>query len=635
MTTFNRHLQEEPDAAMVDRHFRRLMEIWSDTHRQWDRYDQYYQRTFQVWDDREAAERPGWLKPARPTTIVDSAVDHQIASEPIFHRFPVSGSREAQEHADQVENALKAIAEDATLLEPVPTYRQIGKNFIHLGYSVHELGMDGYLMQRRTEGENADGALTRENGETDDEFQARERQHAHFKRTMQPFRLRAPHPARVLLDPWEKQPRMAVRHYRRFAQDLEDISIGRQAQGRPTGHFRVDKDPFEIYLVTEWWTEYWHAVTISGRVASSGRDMLFGSANSRRQLLYVDPNTWRFVPWSHGYAGFGQEPTMHERVDPKYFAVGILDSVIADIKAQAQAIAGRHNALMDATFGKIGTRLGADEVRDAIDQGDIIGDIQEGDIWRIQGPQLQRWMFEVESWYSSDIEQGTFSRILSGIRERGMNTVGQTAILSQAAGKKFVSVARQMEHLAATAASQILQLMDLRDLDITVRGHRLRPSIIDRDYSVTASFDLVDPVLDLQKRQIAMNEYQAGLLSQESYWAESGRDDASGEMKRLLKDFVFRHPLLHEELAMEVAREMGVEELIERAIERNRLAAQTNGNGQRANGSQLGGILGPDGQPLQQTLGSNANPEALLTQGLTDQVPNPPRTGQNFAAGGL
>ncbi len=91
-----------------------------------------------------------------------------------------------------------------------------------------------------------------------------------------------------------------------------------------------------------------------------------------KRLLFTEKNARGFVPYSHAYAGFGQEPTNSDRIDPANLAVGILDSVIADMRAQAQAVSGRHNALMDATFNPIGTRMGADELRDQLDQGDII-----------------------------------------------------------------------------------------------------------------------------------------------------------------------------------------------------------------------------------------------------------------------
>lgn len=74
--------EEEPTASMIDQYRSHLKEVWTNAHRKWEKYDDYYFRTFSVWDGAESHSRPGWLKPARATSLVDNAVDHQLASNP-------------------------------------------------------------------------------------------------------------------------------------------------------------------------------------------------------------------------------------------------------------------------------------------------------------------------------------------------------------------------------------------------------------------------------------------------------------------------------------------------------------------------------------------------------------------------
>ena len=613
--------EEEPTPSMIDQYRSHLKEVWTNAHRKWEKYDEYYFRTFSVWDGAESHSRPGWLKPARATALVDNAVDHQLASEPTPHRNPASQAESARENADRVEAALKSILDEASLLEPALTWKQQGKNLVHLGYSIHELGLDSMVLQRRAE------EPTRDPGTPDDEWRAAQRLHDHYRRTAMPFRTRSPQPARILLDPWEKRPRVAIRHARRFSQDLHELTLSRKARGRTADVWEVRNNrPFELILVDEYWTEFWHAMMVSGHVTGTGREY-----HTMKKLLFVEKNVWGFVPYAHAYAGFGQEPTSSDKIDPANLAVGILDPVMADIRAQAQAVSGRHNALMDATFNPIGTRMGADELRDQLDQGDIIEMQDRSDVWRMDIPQLPRWMFQTEEWLSRDIEEGTFSRALAGVREQGVSTVGQQAILSTAAGRKFVAVSRQLEHLASVASSQILQLIDLLDLNLTVKGHNIRPSLIESDYSVDISFDLVDPVLQLQQRQLGLQEVAAGLKSMETYWAADARlEDASGERKRLLMDWVRKNPMIHQALAMEVAREEGIESLVERALQ----MAEGGGEGQpgAAGGAP---ILGPDGMPLDQTMGGGAQgggpPGGGMRQGLTPNTINPSQIGANMA----
>ena len=214
--------EEEPNPTTIDQYRSHLKEVWTNAHRKWEKYDEYYFRTFSVWDGAEAHNRPGWLKPARATSLVDNAVDHQLASEPTPHRNPASQSENARQNADLVESGLKAILDESALLEPTLTWKQQGKNLVHLGYSIHELGLDSNVLQRRA------AEPTREAGTPDDEWRAAQRLHTHYRRTAMPFRTRSPHPARILLDPWEKRPRVAVRHARRFSQDLHELTLARK-----------------------------------------------------------------------------------------------------------------------------------------------------------------------------------------------------------------------------------------------------------------------------------------------------------------------------------------------------------------------------------------------------------------------
>ena len=224
------------------------------------------------------------------------------------------------------------------------------------------------------------------------------------------------------------------------------------------------------------------------------------------------------------------------------------------------------------------------------------------------------------------------------MREQGVSTVGQQAILSTAAGRKFIGPARQLEHLATVASSQILQLIDILDLDLTVRGKQIRPSFIESDYSVQVSFDLVDPVLQLQQRQLGLQEVAAGLKSMETYWsADAHLEDATGERKRLLMDWVRKNPMIHQAMAMEVAREEGIEALVERAI----ATSQGGGGGLGATGmggmggmNGGGGLVGPDGMPLEQSMGQTGGAPAAvdqIRQGLTPNTMPPGRTGANLA----
>ena len=626
------NFDEKPTVESIRQMVRHLEGVWSRTHAKWQVVDSYYQQEYRLWP--EGLDRPEWLKPARSRSIVDHATDHQLAHDPIVSRPATGDEEEDRAKADRVEPALKSILDEAALLEPTLTWKQAGKHMLLYGYAVIEDALDTGVMQARR------NKIRRGKGESDEEFNQRQRVQTNKSRTMMPFRVRAPHPSRVLLDPSEKEPRIAIKHGRRRSIDLEEITKSRMsaAKGYRRGEvtpWECGEDPFAWVKTEEYWTDCWHAL-----VADS-------------ELLFVEKNTWGFVPFSHAFAGFGQQVTAVDEDDPSYLAVGILEPVMPSLRAQAQAVAGRHNALLDATFNPVGTTMDAAELQEQLARGDIVEMGTRGDVWRMDIPQLPRWLFASEEWLDRDIEQGTFTRALAGIREQGVSTVGQQAILSTAAGRKFVSPSRQLEHLATTTASHILQWIDVIGMTLHVQGNSIAPSDIQHDYSCKVSFELIDPVLQMQSRELGMREVQQGLKSKETYWSADARlEDATGERRRLLQDLIRTDPEVQRVLAAEVMKESGILDLVERqrASQEEAAAGPMGGGGPPGGmpggmpggppGGMMGGngqpppVLGPDGMPMDQTMGTPPGPAGGLReirQGLTPSVPRPSRVGQNLA----
>ena len=591
---------EKPTVESIHQITRYLQDLWSRTHNKWREIDSYYQQEFKLWP--EGMSRPEWLKPARSRSIVDHAVDHQLAYEPIVHRFPVGQTEASERRADEVEPAMKAILDEASLFEPSMTWKAIGKHLLLYGYAVIEDGLDSSCMNERRE------KPRKGRNEPQDEFDRRVRIHQNAVKSMMPFRTRAPHPSRVLLDPMEKEPRMAVKHAYRRSIDLEEITSARMTGARAkrgeVHPWKVTDNPFEMVMVDEFWSECWHAMV------------------ANEELLFVEKNTWGFIPYSHAFSGYGQEITSIEEYDPSYLAVGILEPVMPALKAQAQAVAGRHNALMEATFNPTGTVMDASELEEQLSRGDVIEMGNKSDVWKMEIPQLPRWMFASEEWLDRDIELGTFSRALAGVREQGVSTVGQQAILTTAAGRKFVSPTKQLEHLATKSAEHILQWVDVLELDLRIRGNRLNRQMLESDYSCSVSFELIDPVLQLQFRELGMREVQQGLKSKETYWSSDARlEDSTGEQKRLLEDLIREDPRVQELMAKEVAREAGLQDLLDQEEERAKA--------QQMSAMDGGAMTGPDGMPIQQTMGSGAGRPPRNP--LTPDTARPSRIGQELA----
>ena len=290
---------------------------------------------------------------------------------------------------------------------------------------------------------------------------------------------------------------------------------------------------------------------------------------------------------------------------------------------------------MEATFNPMVTTGSADELQDQLSRSDIVEVANRGEVGRMEMQQLPGWMFESEQWLDKDMELGTYSRSLAGVRDQGVSTVGQQAILSTSAMRKFVAPSKQLEHLASRSAEHILQLIDVLDLDLYVHGYDISSAEIERDYSVRISFELVDPVLQLQQREMGLREVQAGVKSRETYWnADARLEDATGERNRLLEDFVRSDPMVQKVLAQEVAREVGLLELLEKQrAKEEQSEMQGNGSGLLEQ-SILGGDLaagGGGGVPGMPPAAPAGGPQRDIRQPLTPNVASPSRVGQEMA----
>lgn len=608
-------LTAKPDASDIDSMHSRLSGVWNRTHTErWPLVDTYYNGTVQLWPT--GSPRPEWLRSSRGRAIIDHAVDHLLAFEPVVRRFPTGQEEDDRILADNIEKTMQSIMNKAALVENTLTWKQAGKHLLMYGYAITNDAVSALDLRA------ARDKPRKKRDETDLNFERRLAVFEHKKKTLMPFRTRAPHPARVLMDPSSKEPRVAINTEMIYSQDLHDITFnrinhntGKPKRGAPgdVSIWEVGSDPFELIARREWWTADYHALAVDST------------------LLFVERNDWRFVPYSQAFAGFGQEPTNMKDLDPYWLAVGMLDPILPALRAMAQAQAGRHNSLMQATFPDKFTTGDSAEIMEQKARGEGIIEVDSKDaVWTEDIPNYTRWMFMAEEALEKEIEFATFASNIAGIRQPGTITVGQEAIQVQAAAKKFIAPTKQLEHLASSSASHILQLIDILDLSIEIEGRDIQASDLDKDYAVRVSFEQLDPVFQLQLRELGLAEHAQGLLSSESYWQDyARREDGTDEQVRVMKDRVRAMPPVQQKLALAAAEEMGVLDLLEEDM------IEEPGGGSQ---SQNSGLVGPDGQPLAQSMGRTSPQQAVnqirgsrnqLRQPLTGRATKPRQRGGN------
>lgn len=590
----------KPTKEFIEKRAAKLQGLWQDAHDDWETIDAYYHQTNPLWPSEVDRTE---LHSARAPAIVDTAVDNFLSGEPRVHRPPAGSGRTHKEKADRIEKWMKAIMVEAALLEPIPAWKQIAKNMVLYGYAV----LKGPMLSLQ----DRPVKPKKEAGESKEDFTSRESLWQNENRTWMPFRFRAPHPARVLMDPREKTPPEAIEVTNQFAHELQALTEKKVSQGKMDAIFDADDKPWENIATTEYWSKDWHALI----------------ANNK--LLFAERNTWGFVPYSHAFAGWGQEKTDATELNPDELAKGILWKLRDDLKAQGQSMSALQNALVTAAYQKYGTTHDAAEIANQM-QGDVVDGLRgkDKDIWVIDVPQIPAWLFQVSALQDQDIEMGSFSRALAGVHDAGVSTVGQQAILSTAAAKKFVTPSQQIEQMATILGKRILRLVDVLNEPLQINEWKIGPKDLDHDYSVQIRFELIDPILSLEQRQLGMAEVAQGLKSRRTYWsADAKLEDATGEADRILLESVENDPNVIAILAQAVAKRDGISGLLEQ------LEMGSFGESENAPA-----IVDQNGNPLSSQGAGAPNTgvaRAELRQGLTPSTAKPPRVQPGQATGGI
>ena len=149
---------------------------------------------------------------------------------------------------------------------------------------------------------------------------------------------------------------------------------------------------------------------------------------------------------------------------------------------------------------------------------------------------------------------------------------------------------------------------------------------------MNVKFELIDPVLQMQNREMGLREVQQGLKSKQTYWsADAKLEDATGEESRLLRDMIRAQPEVIKILAAAVAKEDGISQMLQEMEDEAAAAAA-------GQGAPMGGMGGPPGggaPPAGMMAPPNGNQAGggvqELNQALTPNVFNPDRRGTQLA----
>lgn len=570
----------------------KLGEIWQSAHANWRLIDSYYQRTFDVFDKGvPGATGRSVYRPSTPTSVLNHAVDNQLALNPRFHREPEDDSSEEQARADRVEKALAKVVNDAASKETFIPWKLLGRYMFGYGYGQ----IEGPYWSPRGRPRKP---KSRE-GEDTELFEARMARWRNQKEGWNPIKIRIPHPTTILVDPVEAHPRVAIKTVDMYAEDLRERSAERAGKLENARAFDQEETigPFDKIKLLEGWTEAYHTVKVS-----AGQGLTLGNEDA----YWVERNPRLFVPVVHGFAGFGMPPG-NDPLNPLYMAQGILGPILDSLKVQAQSESAKHQLLMAAAYLPWMTELDPAEIANAIAQGQMVQVPGKESIWPMPGREVTSWMFRIGEEVGVDIEAGTYSRALAGMREPGVSTVGQTAILTTIAQRIGAALLKQMETMVKIMCQRVLQMVDMKGQAIGVDGVVLTPEDINHNYNIDVTFEAIDPVLQLQQREVGLREVIAGVISPRTHRELNIRmEDETTEADRLLEHELEQIPEVKSALLRSKAKELGIEQAFDDALKRA--------------GGDIGLVEALGGNGAQPAVGSA---ERDLRQALTPDTPKP------------
>jgi len=515
---------EKPDLKFLNDHQVYLTDLWRASRAKWKDTFDFYDLEFDVWRTDVQAARRGSYRPPTARTIIDHTADQYQALVPTVHREP--RNRDIDDlvtAADRSEVAMKAIMMDAAMHAMVNPWRLLGKHLNAFGYGIVEMDLVGLAPNMRSQRGRP----------------------AYWN----PVRLEATNPGHVLLDPLEKVPNAAIKIVEMSAQDVAAL-IKSKSRLKHVGEFDMkNRKPWEIVKIVRHWTGLNGWLTV--------REL--GSET----FLYQQQNSWGFIPFTHAFAGYGMEPPDMEKHDPKYMAVGLLDPLKDTLRIQAQGDTAKHTMVIEQAYSPFGTSRDREDFVKALDQEGVL----EGnplDYWKLQVQEVSRWMFQQGAEVADHIERSVGSTARGGVRQPGVETVGQQAQLDNMGRRKFIGSSMQEEHMASVAAGWIARVVDklptLKE-GIGAHGKHLRRADIDGDYEFDVTFAVSDPVMEEIRRQSYLQEWDRGLMDDETYWHKTGESNITERRLRQNKQLVRRSQAVLAITAKATAQ--GMEELTE------------------------------------------------------------------------
>lgn len=320
------------------------------------------------------------------------------------------------------------------------------------------------------------------------------------------------------------------------------------------------------------WTEFWcspHYDTHDRKTYPGWYVVLIDGVE-----IIGEENPYGVVPYVFEYSGMGR---MDRSGDPSYLAVNILEKAESELRSEA-ALKTAMDAIWQFTaFPRLMTTEDPRTLK-------MKWDLSSGGILQVKGlkegerpewlaqPQVDAAMWNFLPVVSRSIERATFSSVLEGQRQPGVDFGYLQALLVGQASLRKDNIVGMASRLFARGVSVIERMM--RHLDIGpivvgpgTEGEKSR-SVASRDignrFDLSVRVEATDPA-EKDRRMLAwLSPLRAGAISKRKYLEEGMMlDNPDEEMARKYAEMVTEQIVMSGQLAQELLAEVSGEERTE------------------------------------------------------------------------
>ena len=474
-----------PTADSVKEMRQHLTEVWRETHGRWSETQAFIDQTHPI----------RVVKPAKPRRLglaaskLLSQVDSLVTLDPGVTVTPAKNTESANELADRQEKWCRFLLQEAARRSNLPPFRSAGFNLSAFGYAVGVVRWD--------------------------EEQAKGRKPF-------PYVIEFPHPARILVPHNEREVSLAIEIATMPTWEVERRWPELSSKIRTEGPYST----LEIILFTD---ADWRAVYVNGEEA------------------VVEENPAHIVPYFHSYSGKGYEHAPLEAGSglssygpkPEDMAVGLLDRVRDSLTAADELHTARVARVLRNTYLRMfanGDTAGLAEQLANAGLGAVIDTSMVDRVeWEKPSPP-EPDLLGVSDAVVRDIDEGTFSGVVAGQRQPGVETATEFALMLGSARIGFGVPMQGINRMAGIALELAGAMAVEYEENVPLGGVTVKASEFELGMAVEVDFLHKDEGELQRERQIGMEEVARGLRSTKRYFDATGVADSTGEQDRIWVD---------------------------------------------------------------------------------------------------